>query len=42
VETAIAEPLLRGGGVTDEECMFIIPGGGDGLAEVVADEISLK
>jgi len=40
VETAIAEPLLRGGGVSDIE--FIAPGGGDGLAEVVVDEISLK
>jgi hypothetical protein len=42
VEIAIAEPLLRGGGIPDIECWFITPGGGDGLAEVVVDEISLK
>lgn len=38
---AIAEPLLLGGCATDAMCELMTVGGGDGLAEVVAEEIEL-
>lgn len=38
---ATAEPLLLGGCIADIMCELAIVGGGDGLADVVTDEIEL-
>lgn len=38
---AIAEPLRLGGCVADVMCELTTVGGGDGQADVVADEIEL-
>lgn len=39
--SAIAEPLRLGGCVADIMCELTTVGGGDGLADVVAEEIEL-